>query len=262
MTALQDRFVAALDDLDLPQRQLVDPVLSEIVRSQHQPTRLLWWQGQGRRLSGAGSLAIFTIAVLAGSLAILTIAPARQAMAGWLGVGSTKVTVVPPTSSPATSSSSLPLSAESLGGDVESSADPIPFLGPPDAVLDHPDRGRSYTWAASQALPPLGNTDIGLVLSVRPDDGELFSAVKSVSQDVGVELVLVEVGDGAPVPGLWIGDTHELIAGSSSPPVVAERVLLWVADEIEYRLETALGLAEALDLASSIQGGTNLLPPG
>lgn len=257
MRALQDRFVAALDDLDLPQRQLVHPVLAEIVRPERQPARSPWWQGEVRRLGIAFALAVSVV-----SLTILAVAPARHAVAGWLGIGSTKVDVVPPTSSPVSGSSSRSPSAESLGADVESSADPIPGLGVPDAVLDQPDRGRSYTWEASQSLPPLANTDIGLVLSVRPGNEGLFSDVKSVGQDVDVDFVLVEVGDESPVTGLWIGGTHELVAGPSSPSVVAERVLLWVADDIEYRLETGLSLAEALDLASSIQGGTDLLPAG
>lgn len=255
MRALQDRFVATLDDLDLPQRQLVRPVLAEIVRLEHQPARSPWWQGEDRRLGLA-----FALAVLAVSLTILAVAPTRQAVAGWLGIGSTKINVVPPTSSPVSDLRSP--SAESLGDDVESPADPIPGLGAPDAVRDQPDRGRSYTWEAGQSLPALGDTDIGVVLSVRPGDGDLFSDVKSVGQDVDVEFVIVEVGDEATVLGLWIGGTHELIAGSSAPPVVAERVLLWVADAIEYRLETDLSLAEVLDLAASIQGGTDLLPPG
>lgn len=268
MMPLEDRFVRAIEDLDLPEVDLVDAVLAEVAarpagrerrgfrpfarpaRPWSAPPRLAW---------------ALAAALLVATAAVLFVEPARTTVANWFGIGATRVDTdpaVPPvtTDSAPTGSDPAPAPATAaLGTPVEITADPIPLLGPPTAAYDRPvARGRAYTWPADGDRPALPGSDIGTLLSVRSVDGPID--VKTVLHD-DVRVVVVDV-DGVPVPALWLDGTHELLAAGAAEPVLAERVLLWQVGGVQYRLESELELTEALRLAAAVEGGTGLLQPG
>ncbi len=252
MTTDRDRFVAALDELELPDADLVQAVLADVAGARAQPA----WRPLAPRLGLAFGVVLLCLAAV-----LLLVEPARSAVADWLGIGATKVEVVPPTA-PTGDSSDEPLepSAEALGEPSRAAVDPIPRLGPPAGVFDGPvARGRSYTWPADEAHPGLGGTGVGLVLSVRSTEGELDA--KRVAGDTGVEIVTIEY-EGAPTTALWIDGAHELVAAGATRPVLAERVLLWEADGVQFRLELDGGLAAVRPIAAAVRGGTDLLQPG
>lgn len=270
MMSLHDRFVATLDDLDLPATDVAELVLTELsdadrsVRLTH-PTST-----RSRRTLLAMAAALVVI------MCIAAITPARDAVARWFGIGSTKIEVVPPgaidTTTPrvdvatTVATTSVATSSETTSSGTRATGDQLPGIKPfsaldsPVAVIDDgAGRGRSYIWTATTELPALGETDTGLTLSVRLATNDLD--LKRVGSDVGVEFVTIDLSDG-PVIGLWIDGTHELIAAGTERVVLAERVLLWESGGVQFRLESALSRDDAVELAASIRGGTDLLRPG
>ncbi|NOX29492.1 MAG: hypothetical protein GXP35_05510 [Actinobacteria bacterium] len=245
MISLEERIAAAFDDLDVPETDLVDAVLSELGSPAARPTG-----ERTRRLLLAAAAAVVVVA------SVLAVAPAREAVARWFGIGATRVEVVP--TAPTTDVTSRDVSDMLQGDIVVVDVNPIPELGPPSSVIEDDGR-RHYTWVATDDQPPIGNTGLGVVLSVRSIDGEVD--LKQPSVDVGAEIGSINV-DEVLVAGLWIDGTHEFLAAGSSSPVLAEKVLIWVVEGVQYRLETNLDLAEALAVAEMVHGGTELLPSG
>ncbi len=239
MKSLEERFVAAVEQLDLPSRDLVAPVLTAI--EVKQPVRRTW------------ALVPAAIALV---VAVIAVPNVRTAVADLLGIGSTRVEVV---DTPQSSSRTQPASVESLGTAVEASGDPIPSLGRPTELYDHPGRGRSYVWSDGARLPEIGGSGVGAVLSVREADGGVSLKTVEPGADIGeVELAI----DGHQVPALWIGAQHSLLAAETTEPAIADRVLIWELAAVAYRLEVNLSLDEAVVLAESVVGGTELLPAG
>lgn len=282
MKTIERRFIDAVDQMPVTEVDLVARVLDQIegqVPGEAEAVSI------ARRRRPAGrplAVALAMVVVIAG-VGVVTVAPARRAVADWLGIGATVVERSPVDRSESVDDgvqvdSDIDAgdleggepSAESLGQPIDPAPDgsrpldPIPPQGLPDQIIDDPGRGRSYVWGPGPDLPPLAETEVGLVLSVRLV-AEAGLAIKSVVGDVGVDLVTVD-GPSGPIAGLWISGTHDLIAAGRDRPVVAERVLLWEAAGIEYRLESALPLPEMLELAASVEtsteDGTSLLPPG
>ncbi len=245
MTSLEERFVDAVDHLELPEVDLSPGVLAQLDGGRH---RTDW----PRRLAIAAA-----VALLAAAAATLAIEPAREAVADWLGIGATKVEIDPGGSGPA----DLPPSATLDPGQPSDVAlDPLPPLDPPDTTSDlRTGRGRRFGWSAGPDLPPLGGTEVGAVLSVRTVDGALD--MKSLFGDELIQDVLLDV-DGSPISALWIGASHEYLAADAVGPAVAEQVLLWVVGDVQFRLEADLALDEMIRLAEAVTGGTDLLQPG
>ncbi len=288
MTSIEDRFVRTVADLDLPDGDLVEPVLRALAADEaSRSSAVRGPASKWGRLSapGPGLMAAAVVVVVVVGL-VLAVSPAGRAVAGWLGVGATAVEVEVERSPDGgtgigagsgtedgtdTEDESGPIDGDELGQDgpeqdLERSIEalgsavapdpsvlPIPSLGPPQRVFDHAVRGRSYVWDDTVAEGPV-------LLSVREVDGAEL-AVKSVAGEVGVELVTVESGVG-PVAGLWIDGDHRLAVGSGALPVAAGKVLLWEVEGIELRLEGDLGLQAVLDLAGTVETGTELLSPG
>ncbi len=263
MTAsLQERFVATLDELELPEADLVTPVMLSVVEERRGSV-------PRPRMAIGFALVILVVAL------ILAIEPTREAVADFFGIGTTRVEIVPeedlsadlPGNAELTATTQRStLTADSSeantidGTEPAVDADPIPMLGSPVEVADlGVARGRRYTWPADEDLPPLGDTETGLILSVRRAEGPLD--VKRVASEA--ELVMVSIDyAGVPTVGLWIGSDHELITAGSTEPVLSEQVLLWAADGIQYRLEGDLPVDRMQQLAQSVEGGTDLLQPG
>lgn len=230
MTPLSEAFADTIDQLEVPERDLVASVLDEIGETH---------AGQRRLMLALAAAVVVVIGF------VLIAEPARTAVADWLGIGATGVERVPVLSDGETGSPPV-----SLGEPVDlgTEIDPLPALGLPEAVFDEPNgvgRGRHYSWP-------------GVVLSVRTTDGP--QDWKSVAADQSVELVTVQ-SEGVSTPGLWIPARHELARAGRSEAVTAERVLLWVgaANDVQYRLETDRGLSATLNLAADVQGGVELL---
>lgn len=247
-TDLETRFVAAIDGLDLPEVDLTDRVLDQLLLEAPAQTPNRWRARRPRRLVGA-------LAALVASVTV-TFTPIGSTVAAWFGFGATTIETdvegeppPPPTSSSTTPTTSTP--ATSAGSDATENAGPIAALGPPASVEDLVEvGGRRYSWAAGPDLPALDGTSVGATLSVRPLDGA--GDLKQLFGDDTIEQVMVET-DSGPVGGLWIPGTHALVAAGTDEAVRAQRVLLWVEGDRQYRLETDLPLERVLALAADVR---------
>ena len=257
---LEERFAATIDELELPEADLVTAVMTRVVEPRRTAPR-------PRRLAIVGVVAVIVIGLT------LAIEPAREAVANRLGLGATKVEVIPTgelSSGLPSNATTAPDSSSSTAGDVTSTAnadapdplasDPIHELGPPSGFDDAGlGRGRRFTWPAGPRLDPLGDSDVGAILSVRIAEGELD--LKRLLGDAELEFVLLDIGS-VPINAMWIGAEHEYIAAGSEGPVLSDKVLIWVVDGLQYRLEANLPRDEMIELAEGTEGGTDLLRPG
>lgn len=206
-------------------------------------------------------LGIAALIVLVTLAAVLAIAPARRAVAQWLGIGATTIEIVdldidglsprPENDSPAgTGPAADP--EQTLADGI----DPLPTLGPPTtsselAAVD----GHRFTWSAGSDLPALATTEsgqgsLGAVLSIRPTEGPLDT--KLLSSDLTIEPVSFVV-DGRIVSGLWLPGTHAYLAAGTDEEVLSDRVLIWVDGDVQFRLEVNLSQQAAIELASAVE---------
>lgn len=128
-------------------------------------------------------------------------------------------------------------------------------LGPPDAVwLDKRGPGPVVTLVWGPRTGATATDGVGLLLSELPAriDTEFFQ--KFVGP--GTQIQPVDVGDA----GWWItGALHEVGVVGADGNVrfdtvrLAGNVLLWSSGPVTFRLETSLGLADALELARSVR---------
>ena len=128
----------------------------------------------------------------------------------------------------------------------------LPEGPPPDEVyvVDSPfgDPGLLYVWMPSETYPQIPGSEWGMVLMAFQGDAE--TVIKYVERFEDVEGTSVE-GRSA----YWVDVPHvveiETEAGFETF-AVRGNVLVWEGEDgISYRMETALGLIEALELASS-----------
>lgn len=268
MNDLRDSFVDVIGELDLPEGDLVPGVLDRI-----DPTvRLEAPRERGRLLPVLAGLAAVLVILLT---AVAT--PVGDAVADWFGIGATTIEVDPDAdpvldrdeaeTDGEDSSSSEESTFVDLGERVVPVPDvsPIESLGGPDAVFDDPRRGRTYVWDRSSG----SGSDSALRLSVRSTFEPAWS-VKSLASEEDVEFLTVNVatsdGLSRPEPGVWISAPHRLtypVDGLDLELTIdAGPVLLWVHDDIEFRLEGAVDKTEAATLAEQTVPGTDLLPAG
>lgn len=228
--SLEARLEALASELDLPDADLSDAVLDQLVELP--PAQ----RGGHRRLLIAAAIGV---AIVIGTLAV---APAREAVASWLGIGSTSIRRVPGEELPEGGS-------PQLGAEVPLSpgGSPLPALGEPEKAFRDERGVTSYVWSATADLPELGRTGWGAILSVR-DAGTAPGDMKLLALDD--QVVAVDIGR---VTGLWIPGEH-IVTASGREPAIAHHVLLWMDGRQEYRLETELPLEEAVDLAASVEG--------
>lgn len=194
------------------------------------------------------SLAVAAALVLLAGVLVFAIAPARTAVANWLGIGSTSVVIVdelppaepvaPPTAAPTDegrdSSSIRHAAAEQLDLAVE--------LPDPDLV------GAPGGWEIRDTGE--GNELVvaweRITLTARAPSPEtplkkLVTAGDAVSTAV--------LGDGTPA--LWIEGFHIRAAGDVLESV--GNTLLWETNGIEYRIFGELAQSEAIEIAASLQ---------
>ncbi|HKY47991.1 MAG TPA: hypothetical protein VJQ79_08445 [Acidimicrobiia bacterium] len=201
----------------------------------------------------------WAVAVLALVLVVLSVPSARQAVANLLDVAGIRIEFGNPPS--------LPPPRELAPGQLvdQAAADaavdfPIlkpDVLEPPGSVyLLRADVGTQVflAWAASDQLPEVGGSGIGLLLAeFRADlDEEFFT--KIVSGGTTVDRVMV---DG--VPAFWLSGAPHVFMFQTGPREHTEdgtrltgNVLIWEADGITYRLESNLSLDESLRIAGSL----------
>jgi hypothetical protein len=129
-----------------------------------------------------------------------------------------------------------------------------PDLGPPDVT--YLDRGRAaLVWTSRPGLPETNTPGVGLVLSEfrgRVDEGYFQKVLGSETR-----MTRVLVG---PSDGFWLsGDPHffmyidPLGNHRNDDHRVVGDVLLWAVGDVTYRLETSLGMAEAIRMAESLR---------
>jgi hypothetical protein len=242
---MTDRLDAALADLaggiDFPPtpglRRAVADLLAE-------PPRRGWLAPLPRALA----LALIGLLVLASAAAALV-----------LVVPGLRLTILP--SLPTASAPSDPLGTRlALGAAVAVAevADLAPeALGPPaEAYVIGDEQIVSLVYSASDDLPELDGTDIGLL--IQAIDGALDrEQVEKLVPKVGASVTAVTV-NGAP--GYWIeGPSHFLryLGPDGEARAEATRLvgdtLVWERDGTLYRIESGLGLAETLRIAETIR---------
>lgn len=185
-------------------------------------------------------LPVLVVAVVALLLATtLAVAPVRRAVAGWLGIGSTRVEQVGPGEA---STTGLPVLADGAQAITAEDASrllggrPVPAsllgLGRPDALVTAREGGVLLVWnegATTLWLRPL------------PFDGGMY-VKKLVAGTDGIRSVQ-GIGDAA----LVIDQPHVLVTPDRR--VASGRVVLWLQDDLEHRLESELPLDRMLTIA-------------
>ena len=171
----------------------------------------------------------------------ISVTPVRDTVASWLGVGSTEVR----TGQDDANLQDLPALEDGVA-EVDSDAAEA-ALGRPLPTL----RSTSLGEPAFTGIPPEGG-----VLLAWPD-GATTLWIRSASADTeAVYTKLLAGSDGVShIAGLGdeallVTGQHELITPSRA--VVADTVVLWVDDDVELRLESALPPADLIALARTI----------
>ena len=121
-------------------------------------------------------------------------------------------------------------------------------LGEPDEVyaLGRPSRGGvALVYRSRPGLPPLGGTEIGLVLTELPGDLESRYLEEAMSMRGFEE---VSVGNGG---GYWIADGRRLAPPDHRTWRPRAGVLLWEQEGRALRLEADLPKGEAIRIAES-----------
>ncbi len=192
-------------------------------------------------------------------LALLAVPDVRAALRSWLRLGSVQIEVVPTLA--ARFEAELPtlrLTAQlgtrlTLAQAQAQAAFPIrwptepPDLGPPSAIYDLHAGGHGLLFVWQEPHNP---QRIRATLTIL--DSDIWARKQIASEQLHAVTV-----DGAPA--LWLTGPHELAffdPGSGmlidQPQLVAGNVLIWIADGLTYRWETAADQAAALRSARSL----------
>jgi hypothetical protein len=182
-------------------------------------------------------------AIVAVALVIaLAVAPAREAVADWLGIGSTEVRIDPERGEP---DGSLPA--------IEDGARPVDADGARRALgrdlppLQHPD-----TESPPQLAVPIeggvlvrwaGRTETLWIHDAGPEPIDYLK--KFATDDADIHFV-----DGLGEQALWLGGAHVL--DTPGRVIAARNVLLWLDDGLELRLEGDLDRAAMIALAHGL----------
>ena len=138
--------------------------------------------------------------------------------------------------------------ARSRTGDAPLLLPRTKILGPPDEVYAAGPRGTggaALVYRARFGLPPIGGTEIGLVLTELP--GGLASSYLGATPEAALEAVSVGNMRGYWVPG---GRGLPETTGRTKPP---GGVLLWKQGGRALRLESNLAREEAIRIAESVR---------
>jgi hypothetical protein len=213
-------------------------------------------------------VAILALIVLAAIATALAVPASRTAIADFFGIEGIRIEFhgdapeVPAT--PTSIGGSLLLGEEVTMAEASDAA-PFAVVAPADDATGEPDEvylnrrsGATVVgllWQATDALPEIGDTGVGmLLLEIEADaDDELF-----VKKIVGGGDFATTTIDGSM--GFWIqngvlavepveGLLHDLLGPEARR---SGNVLIWSDGEVTYRLETSLPMADAVRIAESL----------
>lgn len=130
-----------------------------------------------------------------------------------------------------------------------------PAIGPPDGVFMGPGGRVSLVWRTRPGLPETASPGVGLLVDEfhgTVGEGYYEKAVRSAAQLTPVRV--------AGEPGYWIeGPPHFFYFVDPSGNVIDDQhrvvgdTLVWTADGVTFRLESALGMDGAIRLAESLE---------
>jgi len=244
---LEHHFSGVIDDLDLPDVDVVDAVLGRL--GDDDAARA----GAGLRWLAAAALIV--VVAVAGLLAV---SPTRAALADWFGIGATELIVEPAEDAALIDGTTLDVLE---GTTVESTLDALPLLGSPAQVILEDSGAQLFLWEPSTDLPAIGDSNAGAILRVR-DLGRDEALVVTKGAVVGeFEWLTIETEVG-PADALHIATPHRFEPAPALEGVQAQPVIIWVIEEREYRLEASIDRDALVRLAENVQVGTDLLPPG
>ena len=206
-----------------------------------------------------------TVLILVAAVLLLAAAAVAATVIVRIGAETVRVLPGPPTAEPTRTLSPGALGEPVTLSEAEEVAGFAPVvparLGEPDGVwVDAPPPGTTgaeagsrivLAWAPTPALPAIGDLPWGaVVLEFR---GQAEIAAKTVFEDGGGSIRGVSV-DGHE--GLWVTGPHTITfaprtGGEPRTVQVAGNVLLWQRGDLTLRLESALGLPAALEVATS-----------
>lgn len=244
MSDLERRVESAAAGIDWPDADLAGAVMARIRAEQRPAPARRWVQ-----------MALAATAVV---LVVLVTPGGRQAVADLLEVagirvGSGDVSVVPGAELDLGEQVSLEDAAERV---TFSLLAPVGAeVGEPDAVYysDFPPGGAVHlVWESDQTLPAAGDTGVGLLYSqFQISTPDWF--IKTLQP--GSEARNVQVRGN---PGFWIAGAPHIIfyedeSGAQERARLAANVLAWEEDGVSHRIETTLGLGDALDIAGSLE---------
>jgi hypothetical protein len=260
------QLVAGLRELGLRLQpdDTADPVAAAVVRIRSAPATVRLGSGRLPRLPAAprswrpARLAVAAAVALVTLVVVLALPGPRGAVARLLGIGGVRVTYTgqvpvgleqeldlgrPVTPAEARQLAERPLAAPARLGE------------PAGAYIGRPPGAVTFVWAPGPDLPEVGDTGVGLLLTVLPGTTDAGLVSKAIGPGTTIELVRVR--DGA---AYWIaGAPHELHITARDGDIVidssrlAGNTLLWTEDGVTYRLESALGREEAVDLADDLR---------
>ena len=182
------------------------------------------------------------------SLAVGLIAPVREAVAGWLGIGSTRVDQAPADdrrqrpevgeglepATPAEVEDALGATPVSLGLDASD-------LGPPELLALAPEGGAILAWSQGAAT-----------LWVRPQAGDGVSVGPFVKRPTGPQRLVVRDVPGLGDQALVIEGDHALDTPGRS--LAATTTVLWLDGGRELRLEADVSADRLVGIARSFDG--------
>jgi hypothetical protein len=244
---MHDRMDAALRSLAAevafpPTPDLRRRVVERIITA---PSRRPWWRPAA--LPRAMALAIVATLLVAATVAALAFA-----------LPGLRIIFVPSVPSPSAATPvadrlalGVPVAPETVDVGVPSA------LGMPDeAYMLGDNEVLTLVYRASDELPPLGTSEIGLL--VQRIDGVLDGGrVEKLVDEVGASITHVEVNGS---DGFWIeGPPHVIryLTPSGAARLEATRLvgdaLVWERDGVLYRIESSLGRDETIEVAESIE---------
>jgi hypothetical protein len=252
LTELERELLALRDEIAWPPTpDLAAVVGARIAADPRRPARRPWpWLRPRTRLATA--LAAVLVVLVAFGVLLAASPGVRATLRDWLGIGSVRITRVErlPDLAPARELGlGRRVTVAAANRYFRSEIATVRALGAPDAIYagDVVPVRVSLVYLARPDLPA-GKAGVGALLDEIQGGDPLIFVEKLVSGHVPITPVKV---NGAP--GFFIGGSHALQLPDELRPRMAGNTLVWERDAVTYRLETALGLRQALALARSVR---------
>jgi hypothetical protein len=250
LTELERELFALRDEIAWPPTpDLAAAVSARIASEPRLPARSWRWPTARPRLAAA--LAAVLVALVAFGVLLAASPGVRATVRDWLGIGSVRITRVErlPDFSPARNLGlGRRVSLAAANRYFLSEIATVRALGAPDAIYagDVAPIRVSLVYGARPGLPAT-KLGVGALLDQIQGGDPMVFVEKLVSGNVPIKRVTV---NGAP--GFFIGGSHAVQLPDELRPRLAGNTLVWERDAVTYRLETALGVREALALARTV----------